>query len=231
MINSIGLPNKGLEGYPRARPAAARAALPARLRGAADHERDGLDRRGARRAGRGLRRARRGRGDRAQRVLPERRDRPGHRRRPGELAAARRRSAPARAKPLIVKLTPNTADVAAVARGGRGGGRRRGLADQHAARDGARARRRAAWLGGGTGGLSGPAVRAVALAQVAAVAARVSVPVVGHGRRADRASRARPARRGRDAGRRGHRELPRSGRGRADRRSCSDSNTRLFAGP
>ncbi len=32
------------------------------------------------------------------------------------------------------------------------------------------------WLGGTTGGLSGPAVRAVALAQVAAVAERVQIP-------------------------------------------------------
>jgi dihydroorotate dehydrogenase (NAD+) catalytic subunit len=38
-----------------------------------------------------------------------------------------------------------------------------------------------AWLGGRTGGLSGPAIRAVALAQVAAVAARVAVPVIGMG--------------------------------------------------
>jgi dihydroorotate dehydrogenase (NAD+) catalytic subunit len=38
-----------------------------------------------------------------------------------------------------------------------------------------------AWLGGGTGGLSGPAVRAVALAQVSAVARRVTIPVVGMG--------------------------------------------------
>ena len=37
------------------------------------------------------------------------------------------------------------------------------------------------WLGGGTGGLSGPAVRAVALAQVHAVAGSVSVPVVAMG--------------------------------------------------
>ncbi|MCW3019534.1 MAG: dihydroorotate dehydrogenase family protein, partial [Solirubrobacterales bacterium] len=37
------------------------------------------------------------------------------------------------------------------------------------------------WLGGGTGGLSGPAIRAVALAQVAAVAARVAIPVIGMG--------------------------------------------------
>ena len=37
------------------------------------------------------------------------------------------------------------------------------------------------WLGGRTGGLSGPAIRNVALAQVAAVAAGVSVPIVGMG--------------------------------------------------
>ena len=37
------------------------------------------------------------------------------------------------------------------------------------------------WLGGGTGGLSGPAIRAVALAQVRAVARRVSIPIVGMG--------------------------------------------------
>ena len=37
------------------------------------------------------------------------------------------------------------------------------------------------WLGGGTGGLSGPAIRNVALAQVGAVARRVAIPVVGMG--------------------------------------------------
>jgi dihydroorotate dehydrogenase (NAD+) catalytic subunit len=37
------------------------------------------------------------------------------------------------------------------------------------------------WLGGRTGGLSGPAIRAVALAQVAAVATRVEIPVIGMG--------------------------------------------------
>jgi dihydroorotate dehydrogenase (NAD+) catalytic subunit len=42
-------------------------------------------------------------------------------------------------------------------------------------------RPRRPWLGGGTGGLSGPAVRAVALAQVAAVAVAVTIPVVGMG--------------------------------------------------
>ena len=42
-------------------------------------------------------------------------------------------------------------------------------------------RTRQPWLGGGTGGLSGPAIRAVALGQVASVAERVSIPVIGMG--------------------------------------------------
>jgi len=42
-------------------------------------------------------------------------------------------------------------------------------------------RTRRPWLGAGTGGPSGPAVRPVALAQVASVAASVSIPVVGMG--------------------------------------------------
>nr|MBA2342470.1 nitronate monooxygenase [Thermoleophilaceae bacterium] len=39
----------------------------------------------------------------------------------------------------------------------------------------------APFLGGGSGGLSGPAIRAVALEQVAAVAAQVDIPVIGMG--------------------------------------------------
>src|SRR5205823_381497 len=37
------------------------------------------------------------------------------------------------------------------------------------------------WLGGGTGGVSGPAVRAVALAQVHSVCSAVGVPIIGIG--------------------------------------------------
>ena len=40
---------------------------------------------------------------------------------------------------------------------------------------------RTPWLGGGGGGVSGPAVRAIALQQVHAVAARVAIPVIGMG--------------------------------------------------
>jgi dihydroorotate dehydrogenase (NAD+) catalytic subunit len=91
----------------------------------------------------------------------------------------------ATSKPLIVKLTPNAADVPACARAAEQGGadavslintlRAMALAP---ASNGARPR---PWLGGTTGGLSGPAVRAVALAQVAAVAERVQIPVIGMG--------------------------------------------------
>lgn len=87
-------------------------------------------------------------------------------------------------KPLIVKLTPNTADVAACARAAQEGGADavslintlRAMALAPAGRGG-----HEPWLGGGTGGLSGPAIRPVALAQVAAVARAVSIPVVGMG--------------------------------------------------
>jgi dihydroorotate dehydrogenase (NAD+) catalytic subunit len=132
---------------------------------------------------------------------------------------------PATGKPLIVKLTPNCADVgdcakaaeqagadavslintlrafalrpqdAQGAQGGQDvqeaqGGQRTQLAQgAHRAQDTTRgaqgalgaASPRAPWLGGGAGGLSGAAIRPVALAQVAAVARRVSIPVVGMG--------------------------------------------------
>ena len=84
-------------------------------------------------------------------------------------------------KPLVVKLTPNTADPAAVA-----------AAAEEAGADGVslintlRATGLAPgspelWLGAGSGGLSGPAVRAIALEQVRRVAAAVSISVIGMG--------------------------------------------------
>jgi dihydroorotate dehydrogenase (NAD+) catalytic subunit len=88
-------------------------------------------------------------------------------------------------KPLIVKLTPNTADVSGCAAAAEAAGADavslintlRAMAFAPARQNG----HASAWLGGGTGGLSGPAVRTVALAQVCAVAQRVAVPVVGMG--------------------------------------------------
>jgi len=88
---------------------------------------------------------------------------------------------PRTAKPLIVKLTPNVPEPATVARAAEEGG-----ADavslvntlEAAAIDPATLE---AWLGAGSGGLSGPAIRAVAVGQVREVAAAVSIPVIGMG--------------------------------------------------
>ncbi|MEO6857159.1 MAG: dihydroorotate dehydrogenase [Solirubrobacteraceae bacterium] len=84
-------------------------------------------------------------------------------------------------KPLIVKLTPNATDPAAVAHAAQEAGADavslintiRGMAlrpgtDQP-------------WLGGGTGGVSGPAVRAIALAQLVAVRGAVGIDIVAMG--------------------------------------------------
>jgi dihydroorotate dehydrogenase (NAD+) catalytic subunit len=101
---------------------------------------------------------------------------------PGELAALLDAVRARTAKPLIVKLTPNTAAPAAVAE----------AAEQHGAdavslintlRGMAAHPRKSGelWLGGKTGGVSGPAIRAIALAQVAEVRARVDLPIVGMG--------------------------------------------------
>jgi len=100
---------------------------------------------------------------------------------PVSLAALVRAIRPLASKPIIVKLTPNTADVAAVAQAAEAEG-----ADAVSLVNTLRAMALSPhsglpWLGGGTGGLSGPAIRAVALAQVAAVARRVGIPIVGMG--------------------------------------------------
>jgi dihydroorotate dehydrogenase (NAD+) catalytic subunit len=100
---------------------------------------------------------------------------------PGETAALLDHVRPLTAKPLIVKLTPNASDPPAVARAAQDAGADavslintiRGMALEPATGE--------PWLGGITGGVSGPAVRAVAIAQVHAVAAAVSIAIVGIG--------------------------------------------------
>jgi dihydroorotate dehydrogenase (NAD+) catalytic subunit len=100
---------------------------------------------------------------------------------PDEIRSLLARVRPLTQKSLLIKLTPNIADPVAVAR-----------AAEEAGADGVsliNTLRAVAfdpdkgdrWLGGGTGGLSGPAVRAVALAQIHAVAAAVSISVVAMG--------------------------------------------------
>jgi dihydroorotate dehydrogenase (NAD+) catalytic subunit len=84
-------------------------------------------------------------------------------------------------KPLIVKLTPNATDVPAVARAAEDAG-----ADAVSLINTLRGMALAPgtgrpWLGGQTGGVSGPAVRAVALAQTDSVCSAVGIPVVAMG--------------------------------------------------
>jgi dihydroorotate dehydrogenase (NAD+) catalytic subunit len=98
---------------------------------------------------------------------------------PRELAALLDHVRPQTDKPLIVKLTPNCASPAEVAHAAEQHGSDavslintlRGMA-MHEGRP---------WLGGTTGGVSGPAVRAIALSQVREVRQRVGLPIVGMG--------------------------------------------------
>jgi dihydroorotate dehydrogenase (NAD+) catalytic subunit len=100
---------------------------------------------------------------------------------PAETARALERVRPLTEKPLIVKLTPNANEPAAVGAAAESAGADavslintlKGMAlDPGTLRP---------WLGGVTGGLSGPAVRAIALEQVHAVSARVTIPTIGMG--------------------------------------------------
>jgi dihydroorotate dehydrogenase (NAD+) catalytic subunit len=101
---------------------------------------------------------------------------------PVELAGLLDAVRPCTGKPLIVKLTPNCASPADVAAAAEAHGADalclintlRGMAmDPH--------RPGEPWLGGVTGGVSGPAIRAIALSQVREVRARVGLPIVGLG--------------------------------------------------
>ena len=100
---------------------------------------------------------------------------------PEEALSLLQRLRPLTEKPLLVKLTPNIADPVPVALASEVGGADavslintlRAVAFDPDSGD--------RWLGGGTGGLSGAAVRAVALSQIHAVAAALTIPVVAMG--------------------------------------------------
>ena len=100
---------------------------------------------------------------------------------PDETAAMVEHVLPVAGRPLVVKLSPNAADPAAVALAAEQAGAGaislintlKGMALDP--------RTGAPWLGAGSGGVSGPAVRAVALQQVSVVCQAVSIPVVGMG--------------------------------------------------
>jgi len=98
-----------------------------------------------------------------------------------EVAGLLERLRPLTDRPLIVKLTPNVAGPETIAEAAEAGGadavslvntlKATALDPDHDR----------GWLGGGSGGLSGPAIRPIALQQVRSVAARVSIPVIGMG--------------------------------------------------
>jgi dihydroorotate dehydrogenase (NAD+) catalytic subunit len=100
---------------------------------------------------------------------------------PDETARVVDRTRPLTEKPLIVKLTPNATEPQSVAAAAERAGADavslintlKGMA--------LHPRTRSPWLGGGSGGVSGPAVRAIALEQVYTVARAVEIPVVGMG--------------------------------------------------
>jgi dihydroorotate dehydrogenase (NAD+) catalytic subunit len=100
---------------------------------------------------------------------------------PGETAALMDAVRPLSDKPLIVKLTPNVADAGAVAEAAALGGADALSLINTLTGMAIDPKTGAQWLGAGTGGLSGPAVRPVALAMTHAVAARVAVPLIGMG--------------------------------------------------
>jgi dihydroorotate dehydrogenase (NAD+) catalytic subunit len=100
---------------------------------------------------------------------------------PGETARTVEHLRPLTEKPLVVKLTPNATDPAAVAGAAQDAGADavslvntlKGMAlDPRTGQP---------WLGAGTGGVSGPAIRAIALAQLSSVCQRVSIPAIGMG--------------------------------------------------
>jgi dihydroorotate dehydrogenase (NAD+) catalytic subunit len=100
---------------------------------------------------------------------------------PAETAALMGVVRPLSKKPLILKLTPNVSDVAAVAEAAeRGGADALSLINTLSgiAFDPATGR---PFLGAGKGGLSGPAVRPVALAMTHDVAECVRIPLIGMG--------------------------------------------------
>jgi dihydroorotate dehydrogenase (NAD+) catalytic subunit len=100
---------------------------------------------------------------------------------PGETLALLEVIRPLTEKPLIVKLTPNCSDPAAVARAAADGGADAVSLINTLRATGLDPATLDPWLGATSGGLSGPAIRSVALDQVRRVTAEVSIPVIGMG--------------------------------------------------
>lgn len=176
MINSIGLPGPGLDGFlERDLPALAELGVPLIVSVMADRVEDFtvlVERVAAHQAVAGIELNVSCPNVHSGLIVGEQ---------PGETEALMKALRPLTGLPLIVKLTPNVANPHEVALAAEAGGAdsvsmintvKAAAIDPDANR---------AWLGAGTGGLSGPAVKPIALAQVRAVAAAVSIPVIGMG--------------------------------------------------
>lgn len=83
--------------------------------------------------------------------------------------------------PLLAKLTPNVTDIAEIAQAAADGGADAVTLVNTFVGVAIDWRRRRPILGNGTGGLSGPAIKPLALRQVWQVARKVSIPIVGVG--------------------------------------------------
>jgi dihydroorotate dehydrogenase (NAD+) catalytic subunit len=176
MINSIGLPNKGLEGFlAQDLPALAELPVPLIVSVMATSREEFarlVDGVGARDEVSGIELNVSCPNVKSGLVVGEQ---------PAETLGLMRALRPLTDKPLIVKLTPNVADPAAVAVAASDGG-----ADAVSLINTLKAAAIAPggtepWLGAGSGGLSGPAIRPIALEQVRRVAAAVEIPAIGMG--------------------------------------------------
>jgi len=176
MINSIGLPNKGLDGFLASDlPELARLPVPliVSVMGTSREEFSALvERVGGHEAVAAIELNVSCPNVRSGLIVGEQ---------PTETLALLKSLRPLTQKPLIVKLTPNTADPAAVAVAAEEGGADavsliNTLKATAIAPGGSRP-----WLGAASGGLSGPAVRPVALDQTRRVAAAVGIPAIGMG--------------------------------------------------
>jgi dihydroorotate dehydrogenase (NAD+) catalytic subunit len=100
---------------------------------------------------------------------------------PAETTALLEVLRPLTEKPLIVKLTPNVADPAAVAVAAGEGGADAVSAINTLKASGIDPLTGRPGIAAGHGGLSGPAIRPIAVAQVRAIAASTDLPIVGMG--------------------------------------------------
>jgi dihydroorotate dehydrogenase (NAD+) catalytic subunit len=100
---------------------------------------------------------------------------------PDETRSLVERLRPLTEKPLIVKLSPNVDDPAPIAAAAEAGGADAVSLINTVNPESAGATSEEFRVGAGSGGLSGEAVREIALAQVGQVAAAVSIPIVGMG--------------------------------------------------